>query len=164
MQDNEGVNDNPEVGRIITGLAMLKSAVLPTQTEFHFVRYTTITTEYMRIVVAITLKQTLVVVSFTTIVDCNDGCACMIFQSHTPIHIQNANCRQNSENHMSKQSTPPAIHFYTISAKFALATDHVVEQTSYKLTKFPIIPSSHCHHLGRKLRKCKTISISSLIL
>jgi hypothetical protein len=49
---------------------------------------------------------------------------------------------------MSKQSTPPAIHFCTISAKFALATDHVVRQTSNKLTKVPITPSSHCHHLG----------------
>jgi hypothetical protein len=30
---------------------------------------------------------------------------------------------------MSNQSTPPAIHFCTISAKIALATDNVVGQT-----------------------------------
>ena len=65
MQVNEVVaidtlmDDNPEVARRITGLARLKSA----QTEFHFVHYTTIATKHMRIVVAITLKQTLVIVS-----------------------------------------------------------------------------------------------------
>lgn len=87
----------------------------------------------------------------------------MILQIHTHTECQLSS--EFREPHDQAQSTPPAIHFYTISTKFALATDHVVEQTSNKLTKVPIIPSSHCHRHGRKLRQCKTnLSISSLIL
>lgn len=48
-----------------------------------------------------------------------------------PIHTQEG-CQLSPENHMSKQSTPPAINSYTISAKFALTTRNVVEQTSNK--------------------------------
>jgi hypothetical protein len=53
------------------------------------------------------------------------------------IHILNTNCH-SPENQTSKQSTRPAINFYTISARFAITTHHIaVHQNTLTQLNFP---------------------------